>query len=562
MTTPEDKVKGLNQRAERLFNSVERTNNENYWSELSEFMLNNQFNFNNSGTSTLTTNMSSVTSSAPGSKKTNRIYDSTALQAVQDLASSFQGTLTNPATTWSKLRYQTEVLNNNEEAVIWLEEVNKIIHNEFNESNFDTEIAKGYQSLVALANMALFHEQRENEDGTFDGFRFTSLHLGQIAWAEDKEGIVDTVYRKFSLTAKQAFQRWGTAIPDSISRVLEKTPDQEFDFLHCVFPRDAKDIKLNDVGLAQGDKRPIASIYMTVQNTKIVEEGGYYEMPIYVPRWSLMSGEKYGRGPSHLALPDVRTLNQLKMRGLEAIDLQVRPPILANQRDVFGQLDMRPGGLSIVRDVNGVREFVSQARTDVLRFSVEELRNSIRGIFFLDKLLLPPRTETGEMTAFEVSQRVEQMQRVLGPTLSRLNSELLQPLVIRAFKILLRSGELPEAPQILEQEGIDVEIVFVNQLARAQQQQDVSSIQQWVQDIGLLAQLNPSVIDNIDFDGIARHTAKIRGVPEVAITNDGEVEAVREQRAQQAQQQQQIEQANMQADTESKINGGGNNNNE
>jgi len=537
-------------KAEMLFTTAERQNSESMWAELSEFMLNNQYTGVTGAGST--GRPIDPNSSSPGARRTRRLFDSTALQAVQDLSSSFQGTLTNPATVWSKLRFQSDDLNNVEDANIWLEEVNRIMHNKFNESNFNTEIAKSYQSFVSLANMALLHEQ--DDDG---GFRFTSVHITSIAWTEDKDGIVDTIHRKFSMTPKQMIERWGDKVHPEVITALEKEPTKEFEIIHCIAPRKRSEIKLNDVGLALGEFRPIASIYIDTIHGSLLEESGYYETPMYVSRWGLMPGEMYGRGPGHLSLPDVRTLNRLKMRGLEAIDLQVRPPIFANQRDVFGQLDMRPGGISIVKNIDGVREFVSQARSDILRFSVEELRASIRGIFFLDKLLLPPRTETGEMTAFEVSQRVEQMQRVLGPVLSRVNNELLNPLVIRSFKMMLRNGSLPELPDILKERGIDVEIVFVNQLARAQQIQDVNTIQQWVQNLAAVAQLDPSVIDYVDVDGIAKHTGKILGVPEIAIKNDDEVQALRQQRAQQAQQQQAMDTAVQAADINSKVNPGG-----
>lgn len=549
-------IDSLIRKSDALFGSVERSNSDHLWNELAEYMLNNQHGVFLSGQSTANAPLLGATSVTPGVKKTKNVYDSTALQAVQDLAAAFQGTLTNPATVWSKLRFQNDELNNNEEAVQWLESVNNIIHKEFSESNFDTEVAKAYQSFVSLANMVLMQEERINDDGTFGGFRFTSMHLGQIAWAEDKDGLVDTMYRKFNMTGKQLVEKFGEEnLHKNVVRAAEKEPHRNFELMHCIFKRDPKEVKLNELGLAPGDKRPIASVYIDVENKHMIEEGGFYEFPSYVARWSLMPGEVYGRGPGHLALPDTRTLNRLKKRGLEAIDLQVRPPMLANQRDVFGQLDLRPGAISIVKDHNGVREFVSQSRADILQFSVEELRASIRGIFFLDKLLLPDRTETGEMTAFEVSQRLEQMQRVLGPTLSRINSEFLSPLVVRSFKMLLRAGALPSVPRVLQELGIDIDIVFVNQLARAQQVQDVSTIQQWVQNLGTLAQLVPEVIDNINGDGIAKHTARILGVPEIAVTDDEQVEQIREQRAQQAQQQEQLEAANLAADTIAKTGG-------
>lgn len=541
-------IQALLRRADALFSSPERSNNEMLWDELAEFMLNNQYQFFKVNSASQT-DLSNLISSSAGAKKTRRVYDSTALQATQDLASAFQGTLTNPATVWSELRFQQDILNDNEEAVHWLQAVNRKIHTTFNESNFDTEIGKAYQSLTALANMALLHE--ELPEG---GFRFEALHLSQVAWAEDKHGKVDTVIRRFILTAKQAFDRWGVDAGENVIKALEKQPDKEFDFIHCIYPRSASEVKLNSEGLAPAEHRPYASVYIGCDKKNPVEVGGYYELPVYAVRWGTMPGEKYGRGPGHLALPDTRTLNRLKQRALEAIDLQVSPPILVNQRDVFGQLDMRPRGISIVRDVQGVKEFISQSRTDILQFSVEELRNSIRSMFFLDKIQpLATLDKKERMSQLEVTKRLEEMQSVLGPTLSRLNSELLKPLIIRSFKILLRTGELPEMPPILQEAGVDVDILFVNQLARSQQIQDVSNIQQWVQNLGFLAQINPEVVDNIDADGIARHTAKILGVPEEAVKSSDRVAEERQQRAQAQAQMQQLEAANMAADSAAKL---------
>ena len=166
---------------------------------------------------------------------------------------------------------------------------------------------------------------------------------------------------------------------------------------------------------------------------------------------------------------------------------------------------------------------------------------NIKNTFFIDKLFLPPRTETGEMTAFEIDQRLAQMQRVLGPTLSRLNSEFLSPLIIRCFKMLLRAGALPEIPEILKERGIDVEIAFVNQLSRAQQIEELTNMDQWFRRLGELAQIKPEVLDWGNADFYAKESAKIMGLPAEIVVNEDIVEDVREQRAEVAEEQQQLE---------------------
>ena len=540
-------IENIIRHSETLFRSAERTQAEERWKEISEFVLNNQFSsFESSGGIPATNYAGSTSNSSAGSKTTQRLFDNTAGQAAQDLASAFQGTLTNPATVWSRLRFADEDLNNNDDAVTWLEEANRIMHNKFNESNFDSEIAKGYQSFVVFGSMVLLLEENESL-----GFRFTAIHLANVAWAENKDGLVDTICHKFRLTARQAVQKWGPKVHPEITKCLEKNPEQEFTFLHCIKPRENF-----EEGLVEGKKRPIASIYIDVEHRVEVHETGFYEMPVLVGRWSLTPGERYGRGPGHIAIPEVRTLNKAKELSLRAYAKAIDPPMLANQRDVFGPLNLNPGTISLVKDRNGIGPIPSAARIDVMQIKDEDSKAAIRASFYIDKLLLPPRTETGEMTAFEISQRIEQMQRVLGPVLSRLNFELLNPLVTRSFRVLLRTDQLPPLPDILVERGVNVDIIFVNQLARAQQIQDVNTIQQWVQGLAVIAQMKPEIIDNINEDEIAKHSAKILGVPEDVVKNDKEVEGLRQQRAQQAQQAQMLEAGVQVADIGSKLSGG------
>ena len=64
----------------------------------------------------------------------------------------------------------------------------------------------------------------------------------------------------------------------------------------------------------------------------------------------------------------------------------------------------------------------------------EQRRGAIRDAFYVNQLMMQSGTQ---MTATEVLQRTEEKMRLLGPVLGRLQSELLQPLITRAFNILL-----------------------------------------------------------------------------------------------------------------------------
>jgi hypothetical protein len=538
-------------KVESLFHSTERKNAEAQWKNIAEFILPLQ-----SGLflgSAHATGVSSGVNSTPGAKKTDRLMDSTAVQANRDLAAAMHTALTNPATKWSKIAFEEDTFNNNPETVEWLEQVSSIIHKTINESNFDTEVSKCYPMYTAFGNMSLLLDPKFDQDNNFIGIKAKSLHLANVVWEEDEDGMVDSFYRKISFTAEQAFSLFGEKAGNHVIKTLEKDPNKEFSYLHCVFKRNKNQVKVNSIGEAAPENRPYASLYINTEEAVVSLEDGYYDFPLATGRYDLNPAERYARGPGHVAIPDVRSLNQLRREELAAAGLANRPPLEVVQRDIMGTLDIRPGGLNTVRTKGAITPIALGANPDGAFRTQEKIIEQIKKVFFLDKLLLPPRNEIGEMTAAEVRQRAEEIQRVFGPTLGRLNNEFLEPIVLRVFSILFRNGALPELPPQLAAEGVNVEIKFINQFAKSQQLEDVSNQLGYLQEIAQIAQLSPEILDIINFDAMGKGIGKQRGISEAVIRNEDEVEAIREQRAQQAQQQQMLAAGQQMADIESKI---------
>jgi hypothetical protein len=507
-------------RVEKAFNSSERKNAETQWDELSKYLMPSA-----SGTF-------NVDVANKGGKKTTDIYDNTGIQANSDLASTFHSTLTNPATRWSNMEFDSAELNNNDEARTWLEDSRDRMHKALNQSNFDVEVASNYQLFTALGTMSLQHEALPlNLDGSFGGFFFKAWHLSNIAYEENQYGKVDTIYRKFKWTKKQAEERWGKNIPKKIEESNDY--NQEFEFVHVIRPNAKFNPKDANATSLPVKKMPWESLYIYKDEQEVVERGGYMEFPNHVTRWSLTPGEKYGRGPGHIAIPDVRTLNKMVELGLTAIARGIAPPIFTERRNILGSLALKPNGLTTVADINKIKEFNTNARSDLYQFTKEDYKNSIRQAFFLDKLLLPPREEVGEMTAFEIARRIEQTQRVLGPTFGRLNQDFLQPFVIRCFKMMMRAGAFAEPPRAVAELGLNIQIKFVNALARSQQIEEVTAIQQWTQILGGLAQLEQfetEATDLLDVDKAGETAARILGVPEDSIRDQKDRNARRTKR--------------------------------
>ena len=129
--------------------------------------------------------------------------------------------------------------------------------------------------------------------------------------------------------------------------------------------------------------------------------------------------------------------------------------------------------------------------------------------------------------------------RILGPTLGRLQVELLNPTVVRVFNIMLRNNLFPPAPEILQDQEIDVE--YVSPMALAQKGQELSSIIRGLEIFGQISQVAP-VTDYIDPKGLVKEIIKILGIPAKVIRSDAEVQQITEEK--QAAQQQQMDMMN------------------
>ncbi len=475
-----------------------------------------------------------------GDRLTDGIFDSTAPTALENLASGLHGALTAPSGRWFHVRYRDEELNNDDEAVEWLEDCTDRIYKAFEESNFNSEVNELYLDLCCFGTAAMLVERshkRSDEADVDNQMNFRTVHLSEISISEDFDGFVDTVYRKLKLTARQAVQLWGDKwdLGDSIKNAMEQNkPDKVFEFIHAVYPRPDIPVVV-DVSVPK-NKRPWASVWVNVKDQKVVQDGGYFEFPWMVPRWSKLSGDVYGFSPALMARADIRTLNAAKQFEMRAWEKSIDPPTLSTYNGIIGDLRLDPGGLTYVRDVNGIRAFNNEAQWQVSQIKSAELVENIMKAFHNDKLRLH---EGPNMTATEVRARMELMQQILGPVVGRLQSELLNPLIGRVFMLMHRSNKFLEAPMSVQQGGSNLDIEYVSPLARAQRLEEVFAIERWFGQLGGMAQVNPSVMDVVDFNKIGRLIAKRVGVPAEAMRSEEEVAREQQERQQQQQQMQQ-----------------------
>ena len=507
-----DLTKSLLSRFDRL--KAQRQNWETHWQEVADFMQPRK---------------ADVTKTrSRGDKRTERIFDSSPIQAVELLAASLHGMLTNPSTPWFSLRFKDSSLEMEDEAKLWLENATEVMYTAFNRSNFQQEIFELYHDLITFGTAAMFI-QEDNEDI----LKFSTRHINEIYIAEDDKGKIDTVYRKFKISARAAIQQFGNAVSVDIQSHAKKDPYNEIEILHVVYPRSDFNPKKKDT-----DNMPFESVYIEMKNGNELSVSGFQEFPFVVPRYLKASHEIYGRSPAMTALPDVKMLNEMSKTTIKAAQKQVDPPLLVPDDGFLLPVRTVPGGLNFYR--SGTRDRIEPLNigaNNPLGLNMEEQRRTaIRNVFYVDQLLMQ---QGPQMTATEVIQRNEEKMRLLGPVLGRLQSELLKPMIDRCFNILFRREQFAPAPDFLS--GQDIEIEYVSPLAKAQKSSELSSITRGIEILGSLANVAP-VFDYINFDALVKHVADLVGVPQKVLKLQSQVNAEREQAAQQQQQMAQMQQ--------------------
>ena len=485
---------------------------ESHWQEVSDFMLPRKAEI--------------TKERARGDKRHTLIFDATAIHALELLAASLHGMLTSSANKWFSLRFKETELNSVDEAKEWLEDATSRMYDAISKSNFQQEIFECYHDLIAFGTACLMIE--EDQD---DVLLFSARHIKEIYIQENKKGFVDTLYRRFKMPVGAALDKFGIEnVSKDIINKARKTPFDDVELVHVIRPR-------NDFDPNKKDKAnmPFQSIYMEYETGHIISIGGFKENPYVIPRYLKASTETYGRSPGMNALPDVKVLNKMVENALKAAAKQIDPPLLIPDDGMIAPVRMSPGSINYYRA--GSRDRIEtlqigQATSTTLN-NENQRRDAIVKMFHVDQLVI---AENRNMTATEVLQRQEEKMRILGPVLGRLQSELLSPLIIRIFNIMLRKGLFQPAPDILQSQELNIE--YVSPMALAQRSQELQSIMRGLELFGSMAQTMP-VMDYIDENGFIKQIINILGLPAAMIKSDAEVQQIRQERA--AEQQQQME---------------------
>lgn len=468
-----------------------RSQSESVWQEIRDYMLPNRPSF--------------TSKTIAGVKTMSKIFDGTAIDAINICKAGISGMLTNAALPWHGIEMSDKKLNQDSVMQEALLEVNDVTSQEYHSSNFYTNIDGVYEEVLGFGQSGLFIGE-----GRKSALNFQPIPLNQIFTDEDSEGNVDTVFRSYEMTARQIKQKWPeSSLTPHIKEALDKNDnkDKEFEILHFVAPRE--DRKMDSKGNYKQDKlnKPILSVYIATGEKLILDEGGYDEMPYAIPRLFLMSGDDYGRGLGWNALPDVKMLNTMEKTGLRAWQKATDPPMVLPDEGYSLPLKVGPGGVTYnsnwdkpgaeAKTLYGSGQF--QMMPDFEK-KCEQKRNQIREFFFYRQFRT--QQEGQPRTAQEIIQIASENLKILGPLLNRFMEELLKPIIIRSFWILYRLGKFPKLAEIMAttQGQLDFKIVYLSPIAKAQRLYEAQELQNAFTMLLPVAQIKPDLVDWLSTD--------------------------------------------------------------
>lgn len=482
----------------------------------------------------------------------NRIVDSSAVRAANILAAGLMSGMTDPSSQWFALTTGTPNLDEAQAVKVWLDQVQRIMEMAFTRTNTYQALHQGWRDVGTYGVMAMVIAEDDREV-----IHCYPLSVGEYAIGVDDRGVPDTLYRRFIMTAAQLVARFGRSklSADVLRNFDAGQVDHEYKLIHAIEPRFDR-----QYGKRDSRNMPWRSVIIQIDSdgTKdgILEESGFNEFPCVVGRWGASASDVYSEeSPGMVALGDVRQLQHEQKQKGNSIDYIVNPPLIMPTAARDNEDDFEPGG-RIYLDAPAQKDAVQsawQVQMDInaLRQDIAEVQQRINQAFSVDMFLMLSGQQMGKMTATEVAERHEEKLMMLGPVLSRLNNEVLKPLIERTFSILYRAGQLPPAPPELA--GVELSIEYTSMLARSQRAIRANSLDQFLQRIGQVAQFDPNVLAKIDSFRIVDEYADYLSVaPSVVVPTEQAQQKIEAQ--QQAQQQaQQAEQMQQAADAVSKL---------
>lgn len=460
-----------------------------------------------------------------------KVLDGYATIANNVLSSGLMSGMTSPNRPWSK--YEIDGFEGDQEVNIWLDDLDVKVRSIFNVSNLYETLFGIYKELGSVCT-GCFIVLEDFEEG----IRCHSFTAGEYYLGKDNRGKITSFAREYFMTVSQLVEEFGM---DSVSGSVVA------DFKNNQKEKHYKVRHLIEKGRAPNGM-PYRSLYWEAGNHSngFLAKRGFNRFPVIAPRWETTTTHQiYGKGPGWNALGDIKQLQKTIDDKLKIQEKLHNPPTVSDA-DIEGFPNLLPGG-NTKSSFNVPDAGVRAAYTvpDALNSFIEmenHLKENIDKFFFVNLFLMLLAVDKNNMTATEIAERQQEKIMMMGPILHKLKEELLDPLHDIVFGYLWdasvdlwgteREIFAPLRPPPPQLQGVDIKVKYISILAQAQEALGVQQIQRVMETVTAISQFRPDILDNYNYDEIARQVSEMEGTPAKIMLGTDEVDGVRQQRQQ------------------------------
>jgi len=446
----------------------------------------------------------------PGQNKMSRVFDSTAIHSVQRFANRIQSGLFPPYKKWCRLEPGNDIPEEKrgefqQSLDVYLDKLFSVLR----QSNFDLAIGEFLLDLsVGTAAMLI----QPGDD--LNPITFTPVPQYLIAIEEGPNGTVDNVYRKLKIPADTIKRQFPDAnIPQDLERLIQDKPQQKIELLEAVLV---------------DPQRKDYCYHVVYEKSK--DELVFRRMdqsPWVVSRYMKVPGEVMGRGPLVTAIPDIKTLNKTLELLLKNASLAISGIYTAADDGVLNpnSIKIQPGAIIPVAR-NGGPQGASLAPLpragdfNVSQIVINDLRMNIKKTLLDDTL---PPDNMSARSATEIVERMKELAQNMGAAFGRLITETMVPIIRRTLQIMDEKG-LIQLP--LKIDGLEVKVVPISPLAKAQNLDEVNEVMQFFQ---IANSLGPGGMAEVKPDAIAAFVGDKLGIAAKLRNSEEEKQQIQQQ---------------------------------
>jgi hypothetical protein len=456
-----------------------------------------------------------------------------------------------------------------DDASRWCDEEAAGMLQDLSSSNFYA-IIQPFNKAACVSGTALMF----CEEGKAEALKFEQFKFGTFAIAENDQKIVDTVFRWFKLTVRQACQRWcekdesGEYDPSKLPKCMQKDVekqryDKEYMFIHSCMPRENFEAMGGEIKGEFSKDMAFASIYMSEIEKTIIDVGGYEENPYFCLRFSRWGtdNQPYGCSPAFETLPEARQLNYVTQFQDALSELKAFPRFIIPD-SVTGEVELAAGGATTVRadDMAGgkvPKEWMTEGESGEIIQMLERKENAINKAFFVDTFTalsqLGDKVTESTLGAIALLQG-EKLDQFTG-TFDQYRTELINPLIRRMLGLRQRAGRSrpapdslmvqtsndPKKPKELAIPKIQIKSRVTLALSEVRNNGLAKTMQMWAG----IAEQHPEIWDNINLDNAFRGSSRDLGNNEANLRSWKDMMQIRAKREKMQQEQMALEKAKL-----------------